>query len=165
MDWPDCLYRHLAQTVEGSLEEHELLKLAVICEEVANDLEDRRLGGCAQTQQVGRAPGPTVRCCASPIGLRTRKIVRSPRSGRLITSSMPFNRMGRRCRAPPRLRPSVRSPCSPHEISQQTLAWAKAQLESSARWAGWANSDSPAEARGRYSTAASGPTSRINFIF
>jgi hypothetical protein len=51
MDWPDYLrdqadgYRHLAQTAKESLEEHELLELAAICEKVANDLEDRRPGG------------------------------------------------------------------------------------------------------------------------
>jgi hypothetical protein len=51
MDWPDYLrdqadgYRHLAQTAEDLLEEQEFLELAVICEDVANDLEDRRPGG------------------------------------------------------------------------------------------------------------------------
>jgi hypothetical protein len=35
------------------------------------------------------------RRCASPMGARVRKIARSPRSGRLTTSSIPFKRIGR----------------------------------------------------------------------
>jgi hypothetical protein len=51
MDWPDYLrdqamsYRHLALRAESPLVEQEFLELAVVCEEVANDLEDRRPGG------------------------------------------------------------------------------------------------------------------------
>jgi hypothetical protein len=51
MDWPDYLrdqaesYRHLAQTAEDSLLEQELLDLAVTCEEVANEVEDRLTAG------------------------------------------------------------------------------------------------------------------------
>ena len=33
--------------------------------------------------------------CAAPMGARVRKMARSPRSGRLTTSSIPFKRIGR----------------------------------------------------------------------
>jgi len=51
MDWPDyfrdqaTLYRRLAEKTEDSLIKQELLDLAEICEEVANDIEDRLPGG------------------------------------------------------------------------------------------------------------------------
>ena len=50
MDWPDYLrdqaatYRQLAQTAED-LVRQEFLDLAMVCEEVANDIEDRLPAG------------------------------------------------------------------------------------------------------------------------
>jgi hypothetical protein len=51
MDWPDYVrdqatqYRRLAEKTEDPLIKQELLDLAEICEEVANDIEDRLSGG------------------------------------------------------------------------------------------------------------------------
>jgi hypothetical protein len=51
MDWADYLrdqaakYRQLAETAEQPLIKQELLDLAAICEEVANNIEDRLPGG------------------------------------------------------------------------------------------------------------------------
>jgi hypothetical protein len=51
MDWPDYFrdqatqYRRLAEKTEGPLIKQQLLDLAEICEEVANDIEDRLPGG------------------------------------------------------------------------------------------------------------------------
>jgi hypothetical protein len=49
MDWPDYFrdqaYRRLAEKTEDPLIKQELLELAEICEEVANDIEDRLSGG------------------------------------------------------------------------------------------------------------------------
>jgi hypothetical protein len=38
-------YLELAEKVEDSFAKKEFLELAVICEEVANDMDDRRLSG------------------------------------------------------------------------------------------------------------------------
>jgi hypothetical protein len=51
MDWADYLrdeaakYRQLAETAEDPLDKQELLDLAEMCEEVANNIEDRMPGG------------------------------------------------------------------------------------------------------------------------
>jgi hypothetical protein len=51
MDWSDYLrdeaakYRRLAETAENSLLKQEFLDLAAVCEEVADNIEDRRTGG------------------------------------------------------------------------------------------------------------------------
>jgi hypothetical protein len=44
MDW-DAMYRELAQKTEDSFIKQELLELAAVCEEVANNIEDRQTGG------------------------------------------------------------------------------------------------------------------------
>jgi len=51
MDWGDYLrdeaaqYRQLAETAEDLVVKQELLDLAAICEEVANNIEDRLPSG------------------------------------------------------------------------------------------------------------------------
>jgi hypothetical protein len=51
MDWPDYLrdeaakYRKLAETAEDAFVKEELLELAATCEDVANNIEDRKPGG------------------------------------------------------------------------------------------------------------------------
>ena len=51
MDWTDYLrdqatkYRQLAETAEDLSVKEELLDLAAICEETANNIEDRMPGG------------------------------------------------------------------------------------------------------------------------
>jgi hypothetical protein len=51
MDWADYLrdqsakYRRLAETAEDLSVKEELLDLAAICEETANNIEDRLPGG------------------------------------------------------------------------------------------------------------------------
>ena len=51
MDWDDyfrqqaTMYRELAQKPEDSFIKQELLELAAVCEEVANNIEDRQTGG------------------------------------------------------------------------------------------------------------------------
>ena len=51
MDWDDYLrqqaamYRQLAEKTEDTLAKQELVDLAAVCEEVANNIEDRRTGG------------------------------------------------------------------------------------------------------------------------
>jgi hypothetical protein len=51
MDWGDYLrdeaarYRQLAETTKDPLIKQELFELAVVCEEVANNIEDRQPGG------------------------------------------------------------------------------------------------------------------------
>ena len=51
MDWDDYLrqqaamYRELAEKAEDAFIKQELLDLAVVCEEVANSIEDRLTGG------------------------------------------------------------------------------------------------------------------------
>jgi hypothetical protein len=51
MDWSDYLrdeaakYRRLAETAEDPFVKQEFLDLAAVCEEVADDIEDRRTGG------------------------------------------------------------------------------------------------------------------------
>ena len=51
MDWDDYLrqqaamYRQLAEKTEDPLGKLELVDLAAVCEEVANNIEDRRTGG------------------------------------------------------------------------------------------------------------------------
>ena len=51
MDWDDYLrekagkYRQLAENAETVFDKQELLDLAVVCEEVANSIEDRLTGG------------------------------------------------------------------------------------------------------------------------
>jgi len=51
MDWDDyfrqqaTMYRELAQKTEDSFIKQELLELAAVCEEVANNIEDRQTGG------------------------------------------------------------------------------------------------------------------------
>jgi hypothetical protein len=39
------MYRELAQKTEDSFIKQELLELAAVCEEVANNIEDRRTSG------------------------------------------------------------------------------------------------------------------------
>jgi hypothetical protein len=51
MEWDDYLrqqaatYRQLAETAEDPFIKQELLELAAVCEEVANNIEDRLTGG------------------------------------------------------------------------------------------------------------------------
>jgi hypothetical protein len=51
MDWDAyfreqaTMYRQLAQKTEDSFIKQELLDLAIVCEEVANNIEDRQTGG------------------------------------------------------------------------------------------------------------------------
>jgi hypothetical protein len=51
MDWDDyfrqqaVMYRQLAQKTEDTVIKQELLDLAAVCEEVANNIEDRRPSG------------------------------------------------------------------------------------------------------------------------
>jgi hypothetical protein len=51
MDWDDYLrhealiYRQLAEETENGLGKQEFLDLAAVCEEVANNIEDRLTGG------------------------------------------------------------------------------------------------------------------------
>jgi hypothetical protein len=51
MDWDDylrqqaALYRQLAEKAEDAFIKQELLELAAVCEEVANDIEDRHTSG------------------------------------------------------------------------------------------------------------------------
>jgi hypothetical protein len=51
MDWDEyfrqqaTMYRQLAQKTEDAFVKQELLDLAAVCEEVANNIEDRHTGG------------------------------------------------------------------------------------------------------------------------
>jgi hypothetical protein len=51
MDWDDyfrqqaAMYRQLAEKTEDAFIKQELLDLAAVCEEVANNIEDRRTSG------------------------------------------------------------------------------------------------------------------------
>jgi hypothetical protein len=51
MDWPDYLrdqaemYRRLAEQADDPVVKHEMLELASVCEEVANNIEDHLTGG------------------------------------------------------------------------------------------------------------------------
>jgi hypothetical protein len=51
MDWDDyfrqqaVMYRQLAEKTEDTFGKQELLELAAVCEEVANNIEDRRISG------------------------------------------------------------------------------------------------------------------------
>ena len=51
MDWPDYLrdqaakYRQLAEQTDDPVIKAEMLELASVCEEVANNIEDRLTGG------------------------------------------------------------------------------------------------------------------------
>jgi hypothetical protein len=51
MDWDDYLrqqaamYRQLAETTEDAFIKQELLELAAVCDEVANNIEDRLTSG------------------------------------------------------------------------------------------------------------------------
>ena len=51
MDWPDYLrdqaamYRQLAEQADDPVVKNELLELASVCEEVANNIEDHLAGG------------------------------------------------------------------------------------------------------------------------
>jgi len=63
MDWSDYLrdeaakYRQLAEKAEDPSIKQDLLDLAVVCEDVANDIEDRIPGGYRIDR---RAFGPPV---------------------------------------------------------------------------------------------------------
>jgi hypothetical protein len=51
MDWDDyfrqqaIMYRQLAEKTEDTFVKQELLELAAVCEEVANNIDDRHTGG------------------------------------------------------------------------------------------------------------------------
>jgi hypothetical protein len=51
MDWPDYLrdqaamYRQLAEQADDAVVKNEMLELASVCEDVANNLEDNLTGG------------------------------------------------------------------------------------------------------------------------
>jgi hypothetical protein len=51
MDWDEyfrqqaAMYRKLAEKTEDAFIKHELLDLAAVCEEVANNIEDRQTSG------------------------------------------------------------------------------------------------------------------------
>jgi hypothetical protein len=61
MDWSDYLrdeaakYRRLAETAEDPLVKQEFLDLAAVCEEAADNIEDRRTGGLRPTPPRRRA--------------------------------------------------------------------------------------------------------------
>ena len=50
-DWPDCvrgqaaLYRNLGEEADDPVVKHELLALAFVCDEVADNIEDHLTGG------------------------------------------------------------------------------------------------------------------------
>jgi hypothetical protein len=50
-DWPDCvrgqaaLYRNLAEQADDPVVKHELLALAFVCDEVADNIEDHLTSG------------------------------------------------------------------------------------------------------------------------
>jgi hypothetical protein len=50
-DWPDCvrgqaaLYRNLAEQTDDPVVKHELLALAFVCDEVADNIEHHLTGG------------------------------------------------------------------------------------------------------------------------
>ena len=58
-DWPDCvrgqaaLYRNLAEEAYDPVVKHELLALAFVCDEVADNIEDHLRGG---EDQAPRGP-------------------------------------------------------------------------------------------------------------
>jgi hypothetical protein len=58
-DWPDCvrgqaaLYRNLAEEADDPVVKHELLALAFVCDEVADNIEDHLRGG---EDQAPRGP-------------------------------------------------------------------------------------------------------------
>jgi hypothetical protein len=58
-DWPDCvrgqaaLYRNLAEQTDDPVVKHELLALAFVCDEVADNIEDHLTGG---EDQAPRGP-------------------------------------------------------------------------------------------------------------
>jgi hypothetical protein len=58
MDWDDyfrqqaALYRQLAEKTEDVFIKRELLDLAAVCEEVANNIEDRRTSGYRRTRRL-----------------------------------------------------------------------------------------------------------------
>jgi hypothetical protein len=51
MDWPDYLrdqaamYRQLAEQADEAVVKNEMLELASVCEDVANNIEDNLTGG------------------------------------------------------------------------------------------------------------------------
>ena len=51
MDWPDYLrdeaamYRQIAELADDSVVKNEMLELASVCEEVANNIDDHLTGG------------------------------------------------------------------------------------------------------------------------
>src|ERR1700755_2699893 len=61
-DWPDCvrgqaaLYRSLAGQTDDPVIKHELLALAFVCDEVADNIEDHLTGGEDRAQR-----GPSSR--------------------------------------------------------------------------------------------------------
>ena len=58
MDWDDYLrqqaamYRQLAETTVDAFIKQEFLELAAVCEEVANNIEDRRTSGYRRTRRL-----------------------------------------------------------------------------------------------------------------
>jgi len=76
MDWADYLrdqaakYRQLAEMAEDLSVKEELLDLAAICEETANNIEDRMPGGQPRRYRLeAEGPFPIVPA-ARPIGSR-----------------------------------------------------------------------------------------------
>ena len=58
MDWPDYLrdqaakYRQLAEQTDDPVIKNEMLELASVCEEVANNIEDHLTGGSPFAREV-----------------------------------------------------------------------------------------------------------------
>src|SRR5260370_42260032 len=63
MDWPDYLrdqaamYRRLAEQADDPVVKNEMLELASVCEEVANNIEDHLTGGEKHLFCYRRGPG------------------------------------------------------------------------------------------------------------
>jgi hypothetical protein len=63
-DWPDCLrgqaamYRKLAEQTDDPVVKNELLALAYVCDEVADNIEDHLTGGIGESPEPPPRDGP-----------------------------------------------------------------------------------------------------------
>src|SRR5258708_21310604 len=68
MDWPDYLrdqaamYRRLAEQADDPVVKNEMLELASVCEEVANNIEDHLTGGADPRSWYRAWPVPARPC-------------------------------------------------------------------------------------------------------
>ena len=82
MDWADYLrdqaakYRQLAETAENLSVKEEPLDLAAICEETANNIEDRMAGVTSKVSSRSGRTFPIVPA-ARPIGFKMKNPARS----------------------------------------------------------------------------------------